>query len=104
MAPVAFGGDEVPLDLLTRREGVHIVRVMRHEVLVALPTPHVYPNDGLRPRDCIAQLPLADGVRIDQCRLAVRTSTHQRAIDNHIQLARTGLHSNANRPQFADGR
>lgn len=54
------------LDLLVRRKGVHIARVVRHKVLAALSTPHVSTSDGLRPRDGITQLALANRVCRDQ--------------------------------------
>ena len=62
MAPVALGGDKLTSDLLVRREGVDVAQVMRHKVLVALSTPHVNPNDSLRPRDGVTQLALANRV------------------------------------------
>ena len=77
---------------------------MGHEVLFAFAASHVHSNDGLWPRDGVAQLPLADRVRCDQCGLAVRTSVLQRAIDQQIQLARKGFNSDANRPQLTDAR
>ena len=47
-------------DLLLRREGVDIARVMDHEVLVAFAASHVRSNSDLRLRDGIAQLPFTD--------------------------------------------
>lgn len=60
MASIAFGSDKFPHDLLLRRESVDIARVMGHEVLVAFAASHVHSNNGLQPRDGIAQLPFTD--------------------------------------------
>ena len=48
---------------------------MRHEVLVALGTPHINPDDSLRPGDSITQFPLTDRVGANQCGVAVGAST-----------------------------
>ena len=60
VASIALGRDKLPLDLLLRREDVHVARVVGHEVLSALAASHVHSNDGLWPRDGVAQFPLAD--------------------------------------------
>ena len=54
MASIALGSDKLALDLDFRREGVHIARVVRHEVLLALAASHVHSDDSLWPRDGVA--------------------------------------------------
>lgn len=103
MTAIALGRDKLPFDLLCSRKGLHVAGVVCHEMLLALPTSHVDTNNGLWPRDGIAEFPFADRVCCDQSRLAVRTSACQWAIDQHIEFARGGLGPNANGPQFTDG-
>ena len=66
MTAIALGCDKLPFDLLCCRKGVHIAGVMCHEMLLALAASHVNSNDGLWPRDGIAEFLLADGVCCDQ--------------------------------------
>ena len=60
VATIALARDKVPLDLLLCGKSVNIAEVMRHEVLLALAASHVHADNGLGPRDGVAQLPLAN--------------------------------------------
>ena len=44
---IALGRDKVAFDLLCGRKGLHVAGVVCHEMLFALPTPHVDTNNGL---------------------------------------------------------
>ena len=64
MAPIALGEDKITFDLLVRREGVDVARVMCHKVCTALSTPHINPNNCLQPQDGVTQFTLANRVVI----------------------------------------
>ena len=57
MTAVTLGRDKLPFDLLCSRKGFHVAGDMCHEMLLALPTSHVDTNNGLWPRDGIAEFP-----------------------------------------------
>jgi hypothetical protein len=56
VATIALTCHKLSLDLICRREGVHIGGVMSHEVPFALATSHVHANYVFLPWDSIAQL------------------------------------------------